>query len=326
MAVSLAESPIGTPHPAATCCWCQRALVVGQVLDRRAWLCPVDWPRQERLALYVTPKGGQQTCLNVPLPSQAAFEECTAPKVLWGGMAGPGKSHGVRWWLYKRSLTIPNHKGLLLRENHGQLETTHLFDMKREAPAFGAKVVEDVLRFSNGSELHCGHMADAAAIQRYLGTEYGAIVADEAAIYPVDHRGVTTLSELSTRARKSFMDVTGATIEPRFMAVTNPGGPSASWLLDMFIDHTPDYEMFPALRPQFDEQGAYVRGYRPEQWEFIPAKLSDNPYMRDDYAATDLAVLAGVRYKQLAEGDWRAFSGQFFQEWSEKVHVRSLAA
>ena len=52
----------------------------------------------------------------------------------------------------------------------------------------------------------------------------------------------------------------------------------------MFIDHAPDYEKFPALR----------KGYRPEQWAYIPAKLSDNPYMRDDYAETDLAVLAAA--------------------------------
>lgn len=324
MSVDLQTAPIGTPHAKATCCWCDRSLVVGQVEDRRCWLCPVDWPRQEALALYVTPKGGKKTCLNVPLPSQAAFEECTAKNVLWGGMAGPGKSHGVRWWLYKRSLTIPNHKAVLLRENSKQLETTHLFDMRRELPLFGGRLVDETARFPNGSEVHCGHMADADAVQRYLGTEYGAIVADEASLYPVDPQGVTTLSELSTRARKDFIDVNGHAVSPRFMAVTNPGGPSASWLLDMFIDRAPDLEKFPALRPVFDELGVHVKGYRAEQWQFIAAKLKDNPYMREDYAETDLAVLGATRYRQLAEGDWRAFSGQFFEEWDEKIHVRAL--
>jgi hypothetical protein len=50
--------------------------------------------------------------------------------------------------------------------------------------------------------------------------------------------------------------------------------------------------------------------------------LRDNPYMRPDYAQTTLAVLSGTRYKQLAEGDWSAFAGQFFREWNERYHVR----
>lgn len=311
----------------ATCCWCGSSLVVGQVLDLKAWLCPVDWARQVKYALTVAQKGGARKCLNVPLPSQVLFEECPAKNVLWGGQAGPGKSHGIRWWLYKRSLTIPNHKALLLRENHGQLETTHLFDMRRELPLFGkdARLANDTAYFPNGSEIHCGHMADADAVQRYLGTEYGAIVPDEAAVYPVDAQGTTTLSELSTRARKDYRDVNNMLVEPRFMPTTNPGGPSASWLRDMFIDKVPDYDRFPALRPVYVD-GVQISGYRTEQWAYIPARLSDNPYMRPDYASTDLAVLSGVRYKQLAEGDWYAFAGMFFGEWETTIHVRELQA
>lgn len=331
MSVDLKEAPIGTPHSSATCCWCHGPLVVGQVLNLRCWLCPVDFRRQTALALIVAGKSKERICLNVPLPSQAAFEECVAKNILWGGQAGPGKSHGVRWWLYKRSLTIPNHKAVLLRENSKQLETTHLFDMRRELPIMDARLVDDTARFPNGSEIHCGHMADADAVQRYLGTEYGAIVADEAALYPVDPQGVTTLSELSTRARKDFTDVQGQTVTPKFIAVTNPGGPSAAWLRDMFVDHTPDYEKFPKLRPVFNDAGEQTKGYRAAQWAYIPARLDDNPYMRDDYRDTDLAVLTGTRYRQLAEGDWHVFTGQFFSEWMETQdgrpwHVRSLAA
>ncbi len=326
MSVDLASAPIGTPHPVATCCWCQSSLVVGEVINKRCWLCPKDYMRQADLALVVTPKKQPRLCLNVPLPSQATFEECQVKNVLWGGQAGPGKSHGVRWWLYKRSLMIPNHKGLLLRENHGQLETTHLFDMRRELPAFGARLANDTAYFPNGAEIHCGHMADADAVQRYLGTEYGAIVADEASVYPVNEQGITTLSELSTRARKDYTDVNGALVTPRFMPVTNPGGPSAGWLLDMFIDHAPDFEKFPALRPVLDPAtGIQIKGYRADQWIYIPARLEDNPYMRDDYADTDLAVLSGDRYEQLRHGDWRVFSGQFFSEWREAIHVRRVA-
>jgi len=323
------KDPIGTPHNRATCCWCTRALVVGDILGLRCWLCPVDCARQATQALVVTSKQGKESirrCVNVPLPSQVMFEEATATNVLWGGQAGPGKSHGVRQWLYKRSLVVPNHKALLLRENYGQLETTHLFDMRRELPALGARLANDTAYFANGSEIHCGHMADFAALQRYLGTEYGVIVPEEGSVYPVDTRGVTALAELSTRARKVYTDINGNEVLPRFMPVTNPGGPSAQWLRDMFIDHTPDYDLFPRLRPVYDETGRQTDGYIASQWVYIPAKVTDNPYIREDYHSTTLANLSGVRYKQLAEGDWYAFDGAFFGEWDASVHVRELRA
>lgn len=319
--IDLQTATVGTPHPTATCCWCGSPLVVGQVVSLKCWLCPTDWPRQVQHALVVTPKRGEKVCYNVPLPSQVQLNEIEARNILWGGQAGPGKSHGVRQFLYECSLMCRDHKALLLRENYGQLETTHLFDMRRELPQYGAKLVDDVGRFPNGAEIHCGHMADAQAIQRYLSTEYGVIVADEASLYPVDAYGITTLAELRTRARKDYIDVQGKRVAPKFICVTNPGGPSAGWLRDMFIDHLPDYEKFPKLRGN----------YRPEEWAFLPAKLADNPYMREDYAKTDLAALSGVRYRQLAEGDWRVFSGQFFSEWAEVKdgqpwHVQAWAA
>jgi hypothetical protein len=107
-----------------------------------------------------------------------------------------------------------------------------------------------------------------------------------------------------------------------FLPTTNPGGPSAQWLKDQFIDHTPDFEKFPALRPVFDEAtGEQVSGYRAEQWRYVAASLRDNPYMRADYKETNLAVLSATRYRQLAEGDWGAFSGMFFPEWDPLQHI-----
>lgn len=309
------QQAIGTPHQSAKCCWCATPLVVGQVLDLRCWLCPTHWERQTQYALIVKATGkqhaqllgvpvGTRVCLNVPLPSQVLFEDCAAKNVLWGGQAGPGKSHGVRWWLYKRSLTVPGHEALLLRENWEQLEKTHLRKMAAELPKLGAKLVDRTAVFPNGSFIDCGHMADAAAVSRYLSTEYGAIVPEEASLYPVDTDGNTPLGELSTRARKVYTDLNGKSVRPRFMPVSNPGGPSAGWLLDMFVEHTPDFEKYPAL----------ARKYDPAQWSYIPAKLDDNPYQDPEYEDT-LAVLSKWRYEQLRHGDWNVFSGQFFERW-----------
>jgi hypothetical protein len=323
--VSLEDAPIGTAHPKAVCCWCGRSLVVGQVLAKRCWLCPVDGMRQVARALVVTPQRkdharllgvtpGTAVCLNVPLPSQVVFEEAPERNILWGGQAGPGKSHGVRWWLYGRCLTAPKYEALLTRENNEELEKTHIRKMRAEMPLLGGEFVGTEARFPNGAFIDCGHMADASAVKRYLSTEYGAIVCDEASQTPVDGLGVSPLAELSTRARKVYRDIHGAEVRPRFFPVSNPGGPSAQWLCDMFIDHTPDYDLFPALRKVYD----------PAKWRYVPARLDDNPYQDPEYEET-LANASGVRFEQLRHGDWHVFAGQFFREWSERRHVQVVS-
>lgn len=333
-------APLGTPHPAARCRWCGGPLVANTVEQLRCWLCPhepcarrqvrygvfVDYTGPVALALGVGKKGGRY-CWHIPLPAQVPIYEIVSGYVLWGGMAGPGKSTGARWWLYWRSLQVPGHEALLLRENNDQLEANHTLKMAQEVPKLGGRWFESkkLAVFGKGSDeslIHCGHMADMEAVTRYLGVEYGAIVADEASLYPVGFEGATVLAELSTRARREYVDRAGVAVGSVFLAVTNPGGPSASWLKAMCIDHAPDFDQFPALRPEYDEAGVQVSGYRAEQWHFIDARLAENPYMREDYKATVLAGLSDVRYRQLAEGDWSVFVGQFFPEWDERVHVR----
>lgn len=323
--VTTLKDPLGTPHPVARCGWCDGPLVVGQVADRRCWLCPTDYPRQVACALLVTPKGGTQSCVDVPLPSQVRLDETAARYVLSGGRAGPGKSHGGRHWLYRRCLTVPSTEALLLRENYPQLDKTHLRRMEREVPVLGGRFFKNDRKavFGTGSKesiIDCGHMDTAEAVGQYASTEYAAIVADEASLYPLDGDGVTPLAELSTRARLELPDREGRPVEGRFLAVTNPGGPSALWLREMFIERQPDFDKYPKLRED----------YNPEQWVYFPGNDRDNPYLPPTFHAS-LSVLSGTRYQQLAEGDWYAFAGQFFSEWRPEQdgrpwHVRRWAA
>ena len=338
--VRLGTHPVGTAHHAATCCWCGGPLVIAEfaelkniaakladpALQRRCWVCPTCWRRQLSHALMVK-AGKERVIYHIPLPSQCAIYETQKGYLLWGGQAGPGKSTGTRWWLYKRSLAIPGHKALLLRENWDQLIANHTLDMDSELPLLGGRWVEKgkIAAFGKGPDqslIYCGHMAEADAVTRYTGIEYGAIVADEAALYPVNQVGAPVLVEVSTRARQEYVDRDGAAVSGVFLAVTNPGGPSAEWLKDMFLDHAPDFEKYPMLRPDYDDAGVQVGGYVASDWEYYAATVDHNPYMRPDYKQTNLAVLSGVRYKQLAEGDWYASEGQFFREWAERYHVR----
>lgn len=292
----------------ACCCWCQRPLVKVQDI----WWCPTVacQIRQRNHAVSVTNRKTKvETWLYVPTPKQVEFDGCTAKYVLYGGAAGPGKSHAVRWALYRRALRLPNFEALLLRRTFPELEKTHLRRMAQEASTIGANFIESkrLMTFPNGSLIECGHMEDAAAVQKYLSTEYDVIAPDEGSTFEPE-----PLLELSTRARtsKPHILVDGGA---KFWVPSNPGGPSSGTLLDFFIDHAPDFDAHPALQTE----------YKPEQWAYIPAVLDDNPYIDPAYEA-QLAVLPKWRYEQLRYGDWRVFVGQFFSEWSQRLHVREL--
>jgi len=262
----------------------------------------------------VTLKGKEKRCLFVPVPKQVVMWECPSRNILWGGAAGPGKSTGARWWLYKQCLTIPGYEALLLRENFKQLLQTHMRRMESESRLIGAELNkgDGVLKFPNGSLIQMGHMEDADAVQNYLSTEYDAIVCDEGSQYPIGQLGDVPILELSTRAR-SNKPLVRAAGGAKFVVASNPGGPSSDALLQVFVDHEPDFEMYPALKKVYD----------PTNFTYIPATLDDNPYIDPDYLTT-LALLPKWRYEQLRHGDWRVFSGQFFSQWRESHHVADL--
>lgn len=298
-------------HASATCCWCHEPLVQVEAI----WWCPTAACRQRQRehGLGLSQKGGGWRWLYVPTPKQVEFDACPAKYRLYGGSAGPGKSHAARFRLYRKCLRIPGFEALLLRRTFPELEKTHLRRMAAEVPLLGGEFIESkrLARFPHKdgriSLIECGHMDDDAAVSKYLSSEYDDITPDEASTFAPQ-----PLMELSTRARTSKPEVLaegGATFSP----VSNPGGPSAALLLDLFIDHQPDLDAYPAMAGVYD----------PAEWVYISATLDDNPYLDPAYER-QLAVLPKWRYEQLRHGDWRVFSGQFFSQWQERDHVAAL--
>lgn len=294
----------------ATCCWCGSLLVQAQGV----WWCgnPSDACRVRQAHPFAVGQWDKKAkrqvgWLYVPTPKQTEFHERTRQvrRVLYGGQAGPGKSHAIRWGLYNDCLRIPNLSCLLLRRTYQQLEQTHLQEMVREQHLIGATYTsgDKVMRFPNGSLIRAGHCENVADAQNYLSTEYDRIAFDELVTFD---QGPAL--EIMSRARTSKPAVKAAG-DAQVWCGTNPGGRGAMWVREFFIDHSVDLKQFPR--------------YEPERYAFVEAKLDDNPYISDQYRR-DLEDLPEMRKRQLLYGDWFAFEGQFFSEFSPNVHVRDV--
>lgn len=319
----------------AVCCWCRSPL---KRIGEGPWWCFTQacLARQREWAVGIGPHPERvDRYLYVPTPKQTEFHETRITPALrelflaedraagrppkrrrmarlYGGAAGPGKSHGERWDQYRKALLIPDFTGVILRRTMPELRKTHLRAFQRDARILGAEFNkgEATLTFENGSILECGHCEDDDAIQKWLSTEYDQIGLDEGVTFRPD-----MLLELSTRARSTKAAVLDAG-GPWFDVVTNPGGASWSLLLDLFVTHTPDFEIYPALRESYD----------PRLWVYIKGLLDDNPYMDASYADA-LAVLSDARYRQLRYGEEHITEGAFFT-WRETKdgqpwHVRT---
>lgn len=250
----------------------------------------------------------------VPTPKQVDAHEAqhVYKYTLNGGAAGPGKSRELREGSYHECENVPGLAVLLLRRTYKQLEDTHLREFTKDQHFLEAEYLDGkkMMRFKNGSLIQAGHCETEADAQNYLSTEYDLIIFDELVTF---EEGPAL--EIMTRARTSKPAVL-ARGGARVWAASNPGGRGALWVKDFFIDHAPDPEQYPK--------------YRPQDWHFIEARLDDNPYIDPDYRA-QLENLPEMRRRQLLEGDWTAYEGQFFGEFrsqrdGQPWHVQPLAA
>jgi hypothetical protein len=110
-------------------------------------------------------------------------------------------------------------------------------------------------------------------------------------------------------------------------ATTNPGGPGHAWVKKMFIDPAKPDESFWATDIETGRVLTYPKGHSKEgeplfKRRFIPAILSDNPYLAEqgDYETMLLSLPENQR-KQLLDGNWDVSEGAAFPEFNREIHV-----
>lgn len=257
-------------------------------------------------------------------PKQLEALESPATELLYGGAAGPGKSHLARVAAIAWALAIPGLQIFFFRRLYDDLIKNHvegptgfrsmlaaLINARDRRSSLTAgrlcEVVEGEIRFWNGSKIflcHCQHEKD---LIKYQGPEFHVLFLEEA----------TQFTEYQIRFLRSRLRIPDTLkipkqyegLFPRAVYTANPGGVGHRYVKEAFIRGRAPGEIFTAPL----EEGGMVR-------QFIRARLEDNPSIDPVEYDKKLAGLPPAIRKALREGDWDAIVGAYFPELSRIKH------
>ncbi|MCO5157562.1 MAG: terminase family protein [Aquamicrobium sp.] len=254
--------------------------------------------------------------INLHEKQQVAFWS-EATEILYGGAAGGGKSHLMRMAAIIWCSEIPGLQVYLFRRIRDDLVKNHMEGPSgfREFLAGWVEcgfvtIVEDEIRFWNGSKIYLCHCKDEKDRFKYQGAEIHVLLIDE----------LTHFSEVIYRFLRNRVRMVGIRLPekyrgkfPRIVCGANPGGIGHQFVKTTFIDGVVPLAVVTAP----DSEGGMRRQY-------IPARLEDNPSM----AANDPGYekrLAGLGSESLVRamrwGDWDVVEGAFFDNFDPKRHV-----
>jgi hypothetical protein len=263
----------------------------------------------------------QREVVFAPNPGpQTEFLAASEQEVLYGGAAGGGKSFGLLADPM-RYFHNPNFNGLILRRTNDELRELIWKSQELYPKAFpGAKWAEKKSQWTlpSGAKLWLTYLEREDDVRRYQGLAFSYIAFDELTQHPTPF----AWDYMRSRLRTTDPDL------PIFMrATTNPGGAGHGWVKRMFIDPAPANQAFVATDLNSGDPLEYPEGHEKAgqplfSRRFIPASLTDNPYLMEggQYEANLLSLPENQR-RQLLEGDWAVADGAAFPEFRQSVHV-----
>ena len=251
---------------------------------------------------------------------QTEFLAAGEREVLYGGSAGGGKSYAMLADPL-RYMSHPSFSGLLLRHTTEELREL-IFKSQELYPKIypGIKWSERKMQWvaPSGARLWMSYLDRDDDVLRYQGLAFSWIGFDELTQWATPY----AWNYMRSRLRSVATDL------PIFMrATTNPGGRGRHWVKKMFIDPAPYGNSFDATDIETTEVLRYPAGHAKAgkplfKRRFIPARLSDNPYLAEqgDYEAMLLSLPEQQR-RQLLDGDWDIKEGAAFTEFDRNIHV-----
>lgn len=231
-----------------------------------------------------------------PNPKQMEFFKSRKRHTAYGGAKASGKSWAMRTKLAMLGLSTPNLNMLLLRRTLPELRENHIEPLRKLL--YGVAEYNEskkVMTFPTGSRIVFGYCDREGDTSRYQGHEYEVIGFEEATLFTQQMYEDLILCNRSSNPN----------FAPRAYYTCNPGGVGHEWVKRLFIDRH-----FKATE-------------NPDDYLFVPAQVYDNYVMmqRQPEYVRMLENLPEDKKRALLYGDWDAYDGRFFTEFSRRTHV-----
>jgi len=238
-----------------------------------------------------------------PFAKQQEFHASTAKYRLFGGAAGPGKSKALLMEAILQANDAPGANTLLLRRTFPELEQSLLLYFRRDVPRELYRSFNEskhLVTWLNGSTTRFGYCQREHDVYQYQGAEFLFIGVDELTLF--------TLRQWQFLTSRNRCPVAGAF--PCMAGATNPGNIGHAWVKSLWIDR----QAAPGMENPAE--------YDPADYDFIPARVSDNPiYAGDENYLKTLRALPTHLKRAFLDGDWEVFAGQYFDRFDFARHV-----
>jgi hypothetical protein len=256
------------------------------------------------------------------------IEEARATHIGFGGARGASKSHFERQAALCLALKFPGIRILILRRTFKEVYANCIAPMFKHWPPVrgwyrgpGAEGWP-TLRLPNGSQIVFGYAEHKLDIYDFQGDEFAFIFVEEA----------THFNEEELRWLDTCNRWTGdVSFVPKTIWTCNPGNVGHDYVKRIMLDRgfqenevPEDYEFVQAygwdnvehsrraLKEDGKTQADYYAWTEKERFEYF--------INRSDYGKKLWALPEQEREAHLF-GDWESFQGQFFREFSKRMHV-----
>lgn len=235
-------------------------------------------------------------------PKQEEFLEAVFSNnynfIMYGGAIRGGKTFAGLSALLLLSKKYPKSKWCIVRDSLQTLKRTTIPSFQKICPASFLKSYNQdtqTVTFTNGSQiLFLGEQfADDKELNRFKGLEVNGFLLEE-----INELQKATFYKCFERAGSHIIDNQP---KPIILATCNP---SNNWVKELIYDKWKINEL-------------------PTNWLYIPSKITDNPYVSQDYLES-LKSMPRYEYQVFVEGDWDLqlkTGAEFYKEFNLDKHV-----
>lgn len=236
----------------------------------------------------------EENVLWSPLPRQELFLSAPEEEVLYGGGVGGGKTDALvidALGLTQNAISVSRYRALILRRTFPELaeiiDRAKIIYPQISECTYNSSNHE--FRFASGAKIKFGYGQTIDDALQYQGQEYQYI-------------GFEELTQWKTPEVYMFLKsrLRGTNLKKYMRSTCNPGGAGGRWVQEYF--NIPDDGTESRCEETHNINGKEIKIRK----RFIPARLSDNPYLSDEYRANLMSMKESDK-KALLDGRWDCY-------------------